>query len=47
MKLIVCRDMGAASIISENENKRNYKYFLKNPAKKCFQNIWKKKVLFF
>lgn len=38
MKLIVCRDMGAASIISENENKRNCKYFLKNPAKKFFEN---------
>ena len=37
MKLIICRDMGAATVISENENKKNCLYFLKNPAKKFFE----------
>ncbi len=37
MKLIICRDMGSASVISENENKKNCIYFLKNPAKKFFE----------
>ena len=37
MKLIICRDIGAASVISENENNKNCLYFLKNPAKKFFK----------
>ncbi len=37
MKLIICRDMGSASVISENENNKNCLYFLKNPAKNFFK----------
>ena len=36
MKLIICKDMGSASIISENE-KRTIVFFLKNPGKKIFK----------
>ena len=41
MKIIVCKDLGSASIISESEKKKNCLFFLKNPAKEFF----KKKVL--
>ena len=37
MKLIICKDMGSASIISGNEIKKNCIFFLKNPAKKFFE----------
>lgn len=37
MKLIICKDMGSASIISGNEEEKNCIFFLKNPAKKFFR----------
>ena len=37
MKLIICKDIGSASIISGNEIKKNCIFFLKNPAKKFFE----------
>ena len=37
MKLIICKDIGSASIISENERDKDCIFFLKNPAKKFFK----------